>query len=71
MPHSLVMTTGALEAATEAYRAAQRELDSRRQALAAAIVAAAHSGIRQTEIVRITGYTREHIRRLVKDADDA
>jgi hypothetical protein len=63
------MTTDALEAATEAYRAAQQALDSRRQALAAAIVAAANSGVRQTEIVRITGYTREHIRQVVKAAE--
>lgn len=63
------MTTDALEAATEAYREAQRELDGRRQALAAAIVAAANSGVRQTEIVRITGYTREHIRQVVKAAE--
>lgn len=42
----------------------------RRRDLAAAIVAAAAAGTRQTDIVRITGYTREHIRRLVRAAGD-
>lgn len=63
------MTTDELVAATTAYRAAQEHLDDARRALAGAVVAAANSGVRQTEIVRITGYTREHIRRLVRDAE--
>lgn len=37
-----------------------------RTALASAIVDAHYSGIKQADIVRITGYTRESIRRIVK-----
>jgi predicted transcriptional regulator len=44
-------------------------LDERRAALAEAIVAAAHAGRAQGEIVQVTGYTREHIRRIVKAAE--
>lgn len=40
-----------------------------RLALAAAIVAADQQGMKQTEIVAITGYTRETVRRIIRDAE--
>jgi hypothetical protein len=60
--------TGDLEAAARAFRRAEKTLDDRRRALAEAIVTADRAGVRQAEIVRITGYTREHIRQLLKSA---
>ena len=73
-----------LEAAVEAYRAAQDQLpdveakaaamvqqhrallDRRRAELAAAIVAASEAGARQVDIIRITGYARESVRRILR-----
>lgn len=57
--------TSELEAATRAYRRAQKAVEKRREELAAAVVKAAKDGVRQFEIVRITGYTRERIRQIV------
>lgn len=59
----------ALTEATRAYRRAEAALEKRRAELAAAIAAAARAGTRQVDIVATTGYTREHIRRIVRDAD--
>lgn len=42
--------------------------DERRARLADAMLAALDSGTRQVDLVRATGYTREHVRRLVNDA---
>ena len=61
----------ALEQATSAYRAAQESLAARRGELVAAMVEATRAGVRQSRIVQITGYTREHIRQLVARSDDA
>jgi hypothetical protein len=71
-----------LEAAVQAYAdaqaavvAAQQEVAARkadvprtRERLAAAIVAATQAGVRQVDIVRVTGYGREQIRRIVRAA---
>lgn len=46
--------------------AARAKVDRAREDLAAAIVAAAQSGVRQVDIVRVTGYTRETVRRIVR-----
>jgi hypothetical protein len=43
------------------FRAEQRRLD-----LAAAIARAARAGIRQRDIIAVTSYTREHVRRIVR-----
>jgi predicted transcriptional regulator len=59
--------TAELERAVKAYQRAITAVDRKREDLAWAIAAAAQNGTRQTEIVRITGYTREHVRRIVKD----
>ena len=71
-----------LETATRAYAdaqaavvAAQQTLADRRadvpvarQRLADAIVAAAQAGVRQREIVDVTGYSREQVRRILRAA---
>jgi hypothetical protein len=51
-----------------AFRRAERVVEQRREELAAAIVQADKDGMRQVDIVRATGYTREHIRRIIRDA---
>lgn len=48
-------------------RRLQAELDEIRPQLVDLIRAAAAEGIRQVEIVRATGYTREMVRRILRD----
>ncbi len=69
-----------LEAAVRAYRAAQAavsdaeravvesraEVPVARERLHAAIVAAARAGVRQTDLIQVTGYNRESIRRILR-----
>jgi hypothetical protein len=43
-------------------------VDRAREALAEAIVEAARSGMRQVDIVKVTGYTRERVRQIVRAA---
>jgi multidrug resistance efflux pump len=71
-----------LEAATRAYREAQAAVDDAERNLAAvkaevpvargrlaeAIVRAARDGVRQTTIVKVTGYNRETVRRICRAA---
>jgi F0F1-type ATP synthase membrane subunit b/b' len=57
-----------LEEAAAAYRSAKQALDEARPHLAQAIVDAARAGTRQSEIVRVTGYTREQVRRICRAA---
>lgn len=71
-----------LRAAVDAYRAAQTAVDAAeravtarraevpaaRERLHAAIVAAARAGIRQRDIVAVTGYNRERVRTIVRAA---
>ncbi|MFH9403287.1 hypothetical protein ACH4JS_26580 [Streptomyces sp. NPDC017638] len=66
------MDTHALELAAQRYRDAEAALDAARTDLQAEAVAA----LRQTEergaqaqVARITGWTREYIRKLIKQAD--
>ncbi|MET9729723.1 hypothetical protein ABZZ79_03350 [Streptomyces sp. NPDC006458] len=68
------MDTVRLELAAQRYREAERALDSARADLHAEAVAA----LRQTEergaqasVARITGWTREYVRRVKKKADAA
>jgi len=63
-----LMTTTSLEEAARAYRRAEAALERRREELAAEIVAADQAGMRQVEIVKKTGYTRESVRRIVDNA---
>ena len=46
---------------------ARARLDRARAALAQAIVAAAQSGVRQRDLVKLTGYNRESIRRILRN----
>jgi hypothetical protein len=69
-----------LEAAVHAYRAAQAAVGDAERGLAearagvpvarerlhAAIVAAARRGVRQVDLIRLTGYNRESIRRILR-----
>jgi hypothetical protein len=74
--------TDRLEAAAQAYRAAEAAVAEAKKALAAgnesvraarpaladAIVEATREGRKQADIVRITGYTRERIRQICRAA---
>ena len=57
-----------LEDAAREYREARDALDSARPRLAEAIAAAARAGTKQAEIVRVSGYTREQVRRICRAA---
>jgi len=46
--------------------AARQQRTQARERLAEAIVAAARGGARQVDLVKITGYTRETIRRILR-----
>lgn len=57
--------------AVRAYRRAESALDKRRRELADAIGhAVLVEGRRQADVVKLTGYTREHIRRICRDYAD-
>lgn len=58
---------GLPEVAAE-YRAAKKALDDVRPRLFAAIAAAALEGQRQVDIARETGFTRERIRQICREA---
>jgi hypothetical protein len=58
----------ALRAASARRRRAERTVDAARAAERDAIVAALDSGLRQVDIVKITGWTRETVRRLAEKA---
>lgn len=57
----------ALETAATRFKNATTEADDARTALAEEIVKAARAGVRQAEIVRISGYTRERVRQICRD----
>lgn len=58
------------KASTSRNRAAAA-LNRAREELQAVIFEAHTAGVKQAEIVRVTGYNREHIRRLVRDEQGA
>lgn len=58
----------ALRAASMRRKRAERTVDEARAAERAAIVAALDAGLRQVDIVNITGWTRETVRRLAEKA---
>lgn len=61
------VTDPQLAAALGAYRRAEKTLDTRRDELFKTIGAAVvERGVRQLDIVKQTGYTREHVRRICK-----
>lgn len=56
-----------LRAAATAHRRAVRRQEATHERLVAAMRAARDAGVRQVTLVEVTGYTREHVRRLLKD----
>jgi len=54
--------------AQAAVAAARERVPVARQRLAEAIVAATLAGIRQVDVMAITGYSREHVRRILRAA---
>lgn len=63
--------SAALKAAARRRLRAAAELESARLNLADLIRADAADGVRQVDIVKATGYTREQVRRIVGQTDDA
>jgi hypothetical protein len=69
MWHNLAMATNPVEPvrnAVTAYQLAKERAEDALAALHAAIAKAAVQGVRQNELVKITGYTRERIRQISK-----
>ena len=65
------MSDDPVASATRAYRRAEAALDARRADLADAIGRAILiDNRRQADVARVTGYTREHIRRICRDWAD-
>lgn len=62
--------TSELEQAVRAYRRAEKGLEQRRDELADLVVRASNEGVPQVELTRVTGWSREHIRKLVKAANE-
>lgn len=66
------VTVTALERAQEAaearIRAARDDRTRARERLAAAIAAEARAGTPQVEIIRVTGYSRERVRQILRAA---
>ena len=56
-----------LVAAATAYKRVLRRQEAAHARLVAAMRAARDAGVRQVTLVELTGYTREHVRRLLKD----
>ncbi|MFJ7111754.1 hypothetical protein ACIQW4_01070 [Streptomyces albogriseolus] len=63
-------TVAALRKAVRAKNAAEKRADDARAALAIAMADAIQEGMKQAEVVALTGYTREHVRRLVREVED-
>jgi predicted transcriptional regulator len=57
-----------LERLGREYKAASKGLDTLRSELAKAIVAEARAGMKQNDIVRLSGYTRERVRQICREA---
>ncbi|MEH6624429.1 MAG: hypothetical protein V7738_16865 [Dietzia maris] len=56
-----------LDEALAAHARAQEFVQITREALHLAIRDALHNGVKQIDLVRKTGYTREHIRRISRE----
>jgi hypothetical protein len=66
--HARADIDAARDQAAQIIADAKAEAERRRAMLADAIVRAARAGMRQRDIVEITGYNRERIRQVVRDA---
>jgi flagellar biosynthesis/type III secretory pathway protein FliH len=64
-------TVAALRKAVRAKKTAEDRADAARAALANVMADAIREGMKQGEVVAVTGYTREHVRRLVREVEDA
>ncbi|WP_242892528.1 hypothetical protein [Actinomadura litoris] len=62
------MTREKLVEAAEEFRRRKHEFDLAREKLADAMADAARAGMTPTEIIEISGYTREHVRRILRAA---
>jgi hypothetical protein len=60
-----------LAALAERLRREQAQVDATRALLHAAIIEALQDGMRQVDVVRATGYTRERLRQLAEAARQA
>lgn len=63
-------TVTALRKAVRAKKTAEDRVEAARAALAVAMADAMRDGLKQSEVVAITGYNREHVRRLVGKVED-
>lgn len=63
-------TVAALRKAVRTKTAAEKRADDARAALAIAMADAIRQGMKQGEVVDLTGYTREHVRRLVREVEE-
>jgi hypothetical protein len=64
------MAEDPLVKATRQYKRAQAAMNARRAGLIYEVGVAIERGRKQAEIVEITGFTREHIRRMWHDYQD-
>lgn len=60
-------TVARLRKAVRVKNAAKKRYDDALDSLAEAMTDAMNEGMRQGDVVELTGYTREHVRRLVRD----
>jgi hypothetical protein len=63
-------TVAALRKAVRAKTVAEKRADDARASLAIAMADAIQAGMKQGEVVDLTGYTREHVRRLVREVEE-
>lgn len=56
-------------AAAQSVRRAERNLATARAALHAAVLLALGAGVTQAELVKLTGYSRERLRQLARQAE--
>lgn len=63
-------TVAALRKAVRAKKTAEDRVEAARTALAVAMADAMRDGLKQSEVVAITGYNREHVRRLVGKVEE-
>lgn len=62
--------TSDFEQAARAYQRADKAFRERRADLVKHVVKAADEGMPQTDICRITGWTRDYVRKIVKAAHE-
>jgi hypothetical protein len=63
-------TVAALRKAVRVKKTAEDRAEAARAALAAVMADAIEAGMKQSEVVEVTGYTREHVRRLVREVEE-